>query len=82
MTDTFTETATVSDEPFGAPQTSLDLADAELSFNREVSWVAFNDRVLQLAEDPSEPLLERLKFAAIYTSNLDEFFMKIGRAHV
>ncbi|MDP9400413.1 MAG: polyphosphate kinase 1 [Actinomycetota bacterium] len=44
-------------------------------FNRELSWVDFNDRVLQLAEDPSVPLLERVKFAAIWTSNLDEFFM-------
>src|SRR5829696_727221 len=47
----------------------------ELYINRELSWVDFNDRVLQLAEDPSQPLLERLKFCAIYSSNLDEFFM-------
>jgi len=47
----------------------------ELFFNRELSWVDFNDRVLQLAEDAEVPLLERVKFAAIYTSNLDEFFM-------
>ena len=46
-----------------------------LYFNRELSWLDFNDRVLQLAEDPSVPLLERMKFAAIFTSNLDEFFM-------
>jgi polyphosphate kinase len=42
---------------------------------RELSWLDFNDRVLQLAEDPSVPLLERAKFAAIFTSNLDEYFM-------
>ncbi len=52
-----------------------DLDDASLYFNRELSWVDFNDRVLQLAEDARVPLMERVKFAAIYTSNLDEFFM-------
>jgi polyphosphate kinase len=42
--------------------------------NRELSWLAFNARVLALAEDPSRPLLERCKFVAIFNSNLDEFF--------
>jgi polyphosphate kinase len=46
-----------------------------LFFNREVSWLDFNDRVLQLAEDERVPLLERVKFCAIYTTNLDEFYM-------
>ena len=64
-----------AEDPFPAPRESLDLTDAELSFNREVSWADFNDRVLQLAEDSAQPLLERAKFAAIFTSNLDEFFM-------
>jgi polyphosphate kinase len=52
-----------------------DYADSALYFNRELSWLDFNLRVVQLAEDASLPLLERTKFAAIYTSNLDEFFM-------
>lgn len=43
--------------------------------NRELSWVEFNARVLELAEDAALPLLERVKFAAIFSSNLDEFFM-------
>jgi len=52
-----------------------DLEDPSLYFNRELSWLDFNDRVLQIAEDPSVPLLERVKFCAIYANNLDEFFM-------
>ena len=54
---------------------SVSLTESGLYFNREVSWLDFNDRVLQLVEDTTVPLLERVKFCAIYTSNLDEFFM-------
>src|ERR1039458_5332010 len=53
----------------------LDLYDPSLYLNRELSWLDFNDRVLQLAEDERVPLLERVKFCAIYTTNLDEFYM-------
>ena len=48
---------------------------AERLLNRELSWLEFNARVLALAADERVPLLERLKFASIFSSNLDEFFM-------
>jgi polyphosphate kinase len=54
---------------------AIDLKDPQYYFNRELSWVEFNSRVLHEAIDERTPLLERLKFMAIFSSNLDEFFM-------
>ena len=56
------------------PATSDELPSGRFN-NRELSWLAFNERVLALAEDERQPLLERMKFLAIFASNLDEFYM-------
>jgi polyphosphate kinase len=53
----------------------VNLQDPQYYFNRELSWIEFNSRVLHEAIDPRTPLLERLKFLAIFSSNLDEYFM-------
>jgi polyphosphate kinase len=72
---TSNDTAGSPDGRYGAATATLELSDPTLYSNRELSWLDFNDRVLQLAEDESLPLIERLKFLAIFVTNLDEFFM-------
>jgi polyphosphate kinase len=62
-------------EAVTAPTPIPELDSPELYYNRELSWLQFNERVLALAEDQTLPLLERVKFLAIYASNLDEFYM-------
>ena len=63
-------------EPLKALPAPCDLQSPELYLNRELAWLEFNQRVLHEAADRRTPLLERIKFAAIAGSNLDEFFMK------
>ncbi len=72
MSDQAASTETVAPER-SAPERPL--TDPTLYANRELSWLDFNDRVLQLAEDENLPLFERVKFLAIFVTNLDEFFM-------
>src|SRR6266498_527747 len=76
------EGATVTPDAVRTRAAGPDLEDPSLYFNRELSWLDFNDRVLQLAEDDSVPPLERVKFCAIWESNLDEFFMvRVANLH-
>jgi polyphosphate kinase len=66
------ETSPIATEPLPSfPR----LDDPSLYYSRELSWLEFNDRVLEEALDERNPLLERLKFIAIYSTNLDEYFM-------
>ena len=67
------QTPSQTDSPPAAEE--RDLGDPGLYYNRELSWLDFDERVLELGEDSGLPLLERLKFLAIYASNLDEYFM-------
>ncbi len=56
-------------------KTSLNLDESRCYINRELSWLSFNERVLEMAEHQDVPPMERMKFLAIFSSNLDEFFM-------
>src|SRR5580765_7409791 len=58
---------------FEEPLTSR-FSEPENFTNRELSWLEFNRRVLEEAQDPTQPLIERVKFLTIFSSNLDEFF--------
>ncbi|MEZ5115996.1 MAG: RNA degradosome polyphosphate kinase [Candidatus Nanopelagicales bacterium] len=75
-----TDELTVAAVPAVAPEPESEESPAEALpadrfLDREISWLAFNQRVLELAEDPDLPVLDRAKFLAIFASNLDEFFM-------
>src|SRR6266702_7325475 len=78
---TATAKATVADQPSADVEILRKEVPAENRFsdpknfiNRELSWLEFNRRVLEEAQDPTQPLIERVKFLSIFSSNLDEFF--------
>jgi len=69
------ETALTRKQTEAAEPTAMPVFTGPRYFNRELSWIEFNRRVLDLATDENTPVLERLKFLSIFSSNLDEFFM-------
>lgn len=71
-----------ADMPVAAEEDYLPELEPEIFFNRELSWLEFNQRVLALAQDETLPLLERVKFLAIFSNNLDEFYMvRVAAVH-
>jgi len=72
ISDTSALAALSEDPTVSTPDAEL---PADRFLDRELSWLAFNQRVLELSQDPELPLLDRTKFLAIFASNLDEFFM-------
>lgn len=68
-------TNTRKSQPQIVAQTDASSLPFDRFADRELSWLSFNERVLELAEDPHTPLLERVRFLAIFASNMDEFFM-------
>jgi polyphosphate kinase len=74
--DDTSKTIEPSDNEPVAPEANAMLDSPEFYLNRELTWLAFNERVLHEAEDERTPLLERLKFISIVSANIDEFFMK------
>src|SRR6185295_2446385 len=68
--------------PGAAEETPLPELTPETYLNRELAWIEFNRRVLAMAQDESVPLLERIKFLAIFSNNLDEFYMvRVASVH-
>ncbi len=75
LTEADDTAAFVDEAPDVAPELPAEPLPVDRFLDRELSWLAFNERVLELAEDTSLPLLERVRFLSIFASNLDEFFM-------
>src|ERR1700753_4104090 len=77
-----TDVAEQQTDPDEAPRPNRELSDPDLFINRELSWLDFNDRVLPTARDEHLPVIERLKFLAIFVTNLDEFFqIRVAGVH-
>jgi polyphosphate kinase len=75
MATALSDNPPISNPTFTSIRESYSMPKPEELIDRELSWLSFNERVLELAEDNEIPLLERLRFMAIFANNLDEFFM-------